>query len=384
MIISAGIFLPAKAADQANLRQPIPIFTPADEMPELRLGLVWETPSIPEGIKQIYLLGDDAVYVYSNEDKIYAFEAKTGVTRWMQEITGGIKHDPGISEDRLYFLTSDFLYSMGRVEGNVKWKMRLSFVPTIAPAADDFTVFIAAVDDKTYAKTAAKGKPLWMKRTNGTVITPPIFYQRNVLFGAIDKKIYSVNANSGEVQWEFDTLKPPSVPFYLDRESELLYVACPDNNLYLLQAITGEKIAVWNNNEPLNMAPVLGTDNAIYQTDEAGNLFSLYINKEYAKGEKQVGQKQRQEVWRWSIGEKWRISGIQHILALGKNRIYVMTTTDKPGTNKILSLDIETGRVAWERLADPKTQIVANPRSNGFFIINEGRLLSIHELTRLQ
>ena len=105
------------------------------------------------------------VYIGSNDGKLYALNAITGVKLWDFKTEGGLS----------------------------------------SPAVVDGVVYIGSADKKVYAINAANGVKLWEFKTGNSVQSSPAVEKGVLYIGSNDGKVYALNARTGTQLWFFTT-----------------------------------------------------------------------------------------------------------------------------------------------------------------------------------
>lgn len=207
-------------------------------------GPIWSSPA----------LGDDAVYVGSNDGFVYGLVLRSGRLVWRFKTGGSVFGAPTLDGRALYVLSDDgFLYKLDRRTGTLLWRFdthggslvrqiqasgpapydRLASAATVAGAL----VYIGSADGRLYAVERASGRERWHFATQGVVRSTPAVAAGRVFIGSYDHHVYAVGAESGTLDWQYDTLEPVvSSPLVV---AGSVYVGSRSSDLFALDASTG-------------------------------------------------------------------------------------------------------------------------------------------------
>jgi len=176
------------------------------------------------------------VFVGSNDKKLHAVDAATGVARWTYTTGGRIGYSsPTVSPDGLtvfvgshetsYKAGDSKLHAVDAATGVARWTCTADIVtpstvaerrwgssPTVSP--DGLTVFVASSSqpprpggEKLYAIDAATGNKKWGYETDGNVFSSPTVSPDGltVFVGSWDYKLHAVDAAAGTPEWKVET-----------------------------------------------------------------------------------------------------------------------------------------------------------------------------------
>jgi outer membrane protein assembly factor BamB len=191
------------------------------------------------------LVSNGLVYVGDWRGKVYAFDTRTGRTRWTFTTGGKVKGGVAVSGNRLYVGSYDgHVYALNARTGRQLWRAsaqaRLGPTGTFygTPAVAYGRVYIGSTDHKVYSYGATTGKLRWSHTTGGYVYSSPAVWRLRVYIGSYDRHLYCFDAATGDVHWRFDahgviTGSPTVI-------NGVVYFSTTRNRTYALNARTGK------------------------------------------------------------------------------------------------------------------------------------------------
>ncbi|NND70833.1 MAG: PQQ-like beta-propeller repeat protein [Rhodothermales bacterium] len=254
-------------------------------------------------------IADGVVYVGSEAGILHAVEMETGRELWRFETDRPVYHPPVVNEDLILFGSWDGrLRAVNRMNGELIWEFKA-------------------------------GRVDWEVRDifiNGT----PNVIDGVAYFSSEDFNLYAVEVESGREVWRHTLGEEPQarqIPI-IDRTA---YIGAWDGHLYAIDIDTGERI--WRSNTDdrdraslpdqvpfVTVVPIV-TEEAVYFTDWAGNLFAV----DRANG---------QQVWRFDPGAAdSRHVGSRSYMALVGDVLYYSTLEDQ----HLYGVDRQSGLEVW-------------------------------------
>lgn len=221
-------------------------------------GRVLSSPAVAGG----------AVYVGSEEGRLYALDARTGALRWGFQTHGAIHSSPAVADGVVVFVSRDGnAYAVDAATGAERWKFatggerwyegkgvnfmspRAQTVPDVwdlfhsSPVVWQGKAIFGSGDGAVYAVELATGKQAWRHRTGDVVHASPAVADGRVFVGSFDSWFYALDAATGKELWRFKT--GSSDPNHVGIQSSaavadgIVYFGCRDAELYALDAATG-------------------------------------------------------------------------------------------------------------------------------------------------
>lgn len=256
------------------------------------------------------------------------------------------------------------------------------------PAIHDGVVYVGSEAGILHAVAMETGRELWRFQTDGPVFHPPWVNDNLVVFGSRDGRLRAVNAKSGDLIWSFEAGRVDwetraifinGIPSVMDG---VAYFSSEDFNVYAVEIETGRQvwrhsldeepqalqipivdrtayIGAWNghlhaididtgkrvwrsetddrgraslpNQVPFVTVVPIVTDEAVYFTDWAGNLFA-------------VNRANGRQLWRFDPGAAdARHVGSRSFIALVGDVLYYSTLEDQ----HLYGVDRWSGREVW-------------------------------------
>ena len=271
------------------------------------------------------------------------------------------------------------------------------------PAIANGVVYLGSEAGVLHAVDMESGRELWRFETGGPVFHAPLTYGDLILFGSWDGRLRAVDRTSGELIWEFEAGRVDwavhdifinGIPTVVDgiayfssedfnvyaveietgREvwrhslgnepqarqipivDRTAYIGTWDGHLYAIDIDTGERVwrsttddtgrASLSEQVPFVTVVPIVTDEAVYFTDWAGNLFA-------------VNRDSGQQVWRFDpAAANSRHVGSRSFIALDGDILYYSTVEDQ----HLYGVDRHTGHEVWSTETEG---IVYGPRTAG-------------------
>ncbi len=222
------------------------------------------------------LVVDGRVYVGDWDGRVWAFDARTGRTRWTFRTDGRIKGSLAHAGGRVYVGAYDGrVYAIHARTGKLAWRAsaqprlggRGTFYST--PAAAYGRIFIGSTDGKVYAYGATSGRLLWSQSTGGYVYGSPAIWRRLVLVGSYDHAFYALDAATGDVKWRFRANGPISGSASVI--AGVVYFSTFAERTYALDAATGRELWRWPDGK---YSPVVADRERLYLVG-LGRLYGM-------------------------------------------------------------------------------------------------------------
>ena len=248
-------------------------------------------------------IGYGRVYLAQQKGDFFAFDAKTGKTRWRRDFKRCAASSPTI----------------GR-KPKLIYQSYMAFVncPENEPGADGFLI---AMDPRT-------GRTRW-RFDAGPIESSPLLHKGLLYVGSWDRNVYAINARSGRKRWTFKGDEQFNTsPAYADGR---IFIASDAGTLFALDARTGRKR--WS----AQSGARLGGREFFYATPTVAYGRVFIGNSDgtmYA-----YGARSGKLLWANPIG-----SYIYAAAAAYRKKIYTGTYD-----GKFFALDAATGDVKWER-----------------------------------
>ena len=181
----AGAFGPAPVGDRPlGTKVPTWVFATG--------GRVLSSPTVVDGV----------VYVGSEDQRLYAVDAVTGILRWSAATGGSITASPAVSGGVVYVGSQDGeLHAFDTVTGTETWSTHLGTLVDVSPLVSGGTIYVGGNDGVLYALDAATGATKWAAQTGRMIQFPPAVSSNRVYAGSNGGTLYAFSASTGAKKW---------------------------------------------------------------------------------------------------------------------------------------------------------------------------------------
>ena len=204
-----------------------------------RLRIEWRraTGSSHEGVNSSPAVVDGAVYIGSDDGRLWSFEAKGGATRWSTRVGGAVRSSPAVAGGSV-FVGSDSgrVYALSARTGRVRWSRGLGGRVTGSPLVVDGRVFIGSRGGTFFALDADTGRTRWRRRI-WSVWDAAAYASGTVFVGSDQEQVYAFDASTGRTKWVTNVRgRVRSTPAV---RGERVYVGTDMGGLYALDRRSG-------------------------------------------------------------------------------------------------------------------------------------------------
>ena len=226
-------------------------------------------PPPPDGLSAL-TVSNHTVYVCSENNYTYAFDANSGAMLWHQN-TGFANTSAPTRVDGVVYVGSDSIYALNARNGGVQWRYPTQDVVTSAPVVVNGVIYTGSYDGNIYALNAANGAKHWSYQAGGRVYVAPIVDHNMVYFGAGNDSVIlsALNAQTGKRLW--------SLNMSIDAGSSLaiadgILYAGINGSLYALNAQTGAKL--WHYPMTTPLQPLI-SNGILYVASFQAGMYAL-------------------------------------------------------------------------------------------------------------
>ncbi|WP_282342570.1 outer membrane protein assembly factor BamB [Pseudomonas sp. PS02288] len=209
----------------------------------------------------------------------------------------------------------------------------------LTPAVDGDSIFAAGADGDVMALDRETGKVLWKKDLEAPVSGGVGVGSGMVLLGTLKGEVIALDAASGEEKWRArvtsEVLSAPAT------NGDIVVVQTQDDRLIGLEASTGTQRWIYENSPAVltlrgTGAPVV-TNNLAIAGLSTGKVIAVDTQRGLPVWEQRIAVPQGRS-------ELDRVVDIDGGLLLSGNTLYVVTYQ-----GRLAGLDLQTGRVLWQR-----------------------------------
>lgn len=132
----------------------------------------------------------------------------------------------------------------------------------------------AGVTNDQPVATTSEVRELWSFECEDEVRGTPLVARGSLFVGCYDNNLYALDAETGEFRWKYATEGGiPTRPAYKDN---VVFVASEDHRLYALTADTGKLIWTYSADGPIRSSPVVYEGHLFFGSDD-GNLHVINV-----------------------------------------------------------------------------------------------------------
>jgi len=206
-----------------------------------RLTIRWErsTGASTEGVNSSPAVADGAVYVGSDDGRVWSFAAKGGAVRWSTRTGGPIRSSPAVAGGSVFVGSDDGrIYALSAKTGRVRWSRGLGGRVTGSPLVVNGRVFIGSRGGRFFALDADTGRTKWRHRT-WSVWDAAAYADGTVFVGSDRSQVFAFDASSGRRRWVADVYgRMRSTPAV---RGDHVFVGTDMGRLYALHRKTGAR-----------------------------------------------------------------------------------------------------------------------------------------------
>ena len=252
---------------------------------------------------------DGVIYIGAEAGALHAVELDSGRELWSFQTEGAVFHAPIVHQEIVIFGSQDGgLRAVSKSDGSLKWKFQAGqvdwdvrdiFVNGI-PSIVDGVVYFSSEDFNVYAVDVETGLEVWRHNLGEEPQAREIpIINRTAYIGAWDGHLHALDIDTGQRVWRSET---------------------DDTN----------RAALPNQVPFVTVVPIV-TEEAVYYSDWAGNLFAI---------DRESGQ----QIWRFDPqAADSRHVGSRSYMAMHDDVLYYSTLEDK----HLYGVDRHTGQKVW-------------------------------------
>jgi outer membrane protein assembly factor BamB len=152
------------------------------------------------------------------------------------------------------------------------------------PAIAEGVVYLGSEAGVLYAAEMETGRELWRFQTGGPVFHPPLVIDDLILFGSWDGRLRAVNRSSGDLMWDFEAGRVDwevrdifinGIPTVLEG---VAYFSSEDFNVYAVDIETGQELWRYSLDEEPQARRIPIIDRTAYIGAWDGHLYAIDID----------------------------------------------------------------------------------------------------------
>jgi len=199
-----------------------------------------------------------------------------GTLKWAFSTGASIHSSPAVAGGTVYFGSQDHkLYAIDADTGIKNWEYLTGSWVESSPAVVNGTVYFGSNDSYIYALDAQTGEKTWEFKTKFPVKSTPAIADGTVYFGSDDYFLYALDAATGTKRWDFNIGSPAwSVPAVFDG---IVFIGSATGYAYALDSRNGQRRLRFRSHYSIYAGPVV-KDGTVYVVTTNGLLYAFQGN----------------------------------------------------------------------------------------------------------
>ncbi len=190
-----------------------------------------------DDIRGAALAVNDAVYVGSYDNNLYALNASSGSFIWKYAAEGGIVSRPVFFDGNLYVGSEDKrMHVIHSRSGKLVWTYPTDRPIRSSPCLAEGHIFIGSDDGYLHAINAITGRRTWRTDTGAAVRSTPLVVNDLIYFGTESGEFFCLDL-SGSTKWRFKAKR--AITSSAAAAQGMVFFGSLDWNAYALDAKTG-------------------------------------------------------------------------------------------------------------------------------------------------
>lgn len=217
----------------------------------------------------------DGQYLYlAGEKTIEVWDVNNGTRLWRKLLESGADFRPRLAGDLVLASSKTYMLALDRKTGETRWLLKPD-TPLGTPYYHNGRI-ILGVGHMLTSFDATNGKAMWemsSDQAKGIWYAPTSYGKDHILAGLGDGILYSLNADTGDIEWKVDRAKEWQYLRQLYVSGDTLVAGGYKDNLFGLDAATGEKTWYWYSGNFINSHLVY--NGAAYLWSPTGWVYSI-------------------------------------------------------------------------------------------------------------
>jgi outer membrane protein assembly factor BamB len=219
---------------------------------------------------------------------IYALD-KEGRELWSDDTFAAdrIIASPLQTDDAIYVATNDnYVFAVDPDTRQELWRFETGHSVYGQPLLDGEVLYVVSLDKRVYALNASNGEVIWQTELAGSIMNQPALVGDHLFVSSFDHLLHRLNKSDGAEEWSFETddwlWAGPNVV------DGVVYIGDLGGNLYALDAETSDQIWLVEMPEAgsVQAAPVVVNDIVYFvlgqidpdnEDQDAGTIVALFI-----------------------------------------------------------------------------------------------------------
>lgn len=282
----------------------------------------------------------------------------------------GFSSSPAISGNKVYVgSNNDVMYCFDASNGDVIWKFNAFYEVFSSPAIVDNKVYFGeglhyTEDASFHCVNAETGDEIWSFSTTGQIESSPFAADGKVVFGAGKDGVYCLDAKTGQKLWQYSEVYVAGSPLIHDKK---VYFGSGygKNGIYCLDLADGSEIWTINTKYPAWGAPAVW-DGKIYVGTGSGNF--VFSSEEPSGNVMCLDTQTGSSVWDFELSD-----AILGAIAIDDGKIYFGSRN-----SNLYCIDATSGKELWNFTTDGA--IVSSPavtKENVYIGSSDGKMYCV-------
>lgn len=193
---------------------------------------------------------DTRAWYTTASGQVCCIRLSDGGKLWTRQFPGKIFSTPALGDGLVVFgCTDGGIYAVDAESGSTRWTACAGKSVLGSPVIFDGNVFVGASDGTFRCLQLKDGTAVWtFDGVEGFVECRAWVDAQQVVFGTWENRLYSLDTRTGALQWIWKCAKPsrmysPAATWPVKADGKI-FISVPDRCLYVLDARTGEQVAV--------------------------------------------------------------------------------------------------------------------------------------------
>jgi len=237
------------------------------------------------------VVADGRLYVGTYDGSVLYIVIENGAMSDRFETGGSIVGSPVVDGETLYVGSSDGkLYALSLDLGE-KWSFKTGDKIWSDPGISDGVVYIGSADHKLYALDAETGREIWHFEAGAAILSTPVVFNGTVYIGSNDHRFYAIDTVTEDEAIQAAAREEGQPALEKDAKAVFdgagnwfwtkalayngeIWVGCLDHRVYVLDAVSLDKIREYDTEGMVYAPPVL-LEGRIIVGSQDGNVYAI-------------------------------------------------------------------------------------------------------------
>jgi len=266
---------------------------------------------------------EQLLFLETEDHRLYAVEAASGVIKWITSFTMPIQYKPWFGDNNIYLTSNEVLYATNRQYGLLAWRKPLRFPVSSSPIAGDMgRLYMSSWENRIFCYNTDERYVRWQYRVGGNIVATPGYSDGLLYIPCEDGGLYCLK-ETGELNFKFQSKGALRTSPCLEKGLGFVIIASNDNSVYCLNKYNGSKVWECRIGRPLREKPEI--------------IRTTVFIKPYRKGITAISLETGKVLW--------QIPYTTDIVGYGEKTVYLYTGNYR--RQLILGVSQDTGTIEW-------------------------------------